>query len=98
VSMPQIPRVDRDQAITDMIEALAMQEAAVAALIHAEAGKVDALVVAGIPAAAATADVESYQAAVSGVIQATAEKQQGLANKLELLMAMIAEMKQVPNP
>jgi hypothetical protein len=44
--------------------------------------------------AALTADVESYQAAISGVIQVTAEKQQSLANKLELLRAMIAEMKQ----
>jgi hypothetical protein len=94
MSLPQIPRVDMDQAITDMIEALALQEAALASLIHAEAGKVDALVAAGIPAAASTADVESYQAAISGVIQVTAEKQQSLANKLELLRAMIAEMKQ----
>ncbi|HYF93558.1 MAG TPA: hypothetical protein VD969_15195 [Symbiobacteriaceae bacterium] len=93
MSMPQIPQVSRDQAITDMIEALAMQEAALAGLIHAEATKVDALVAAGIPAATDTAQVETYQEAVSNVIQTAMDRQQAIANKLELLRTMIAEMR-----
>lgn len=94
MALPQIPQVDRDQAITDMIEALALQEAALASLIHAEAAKIDALVAAGIPAAADTAQVETYQAAVSNVLQTAVGKQQAIAAKLELLRTMIAEMRQ----
>jgi len=94
MGLPQIPQVNRDQAITDMIEALALQEAALAGLIFAEAAKIDALVGAGIPAAADTAQVESYQAAVSGVLQTAMDKQQANFAKLELLRTMIAEMRQ----
>jgi hypothetical protein len=94
MALPQIPRVDREQAITDMIEALALQEAAVAGLIYAEAGKVDALVAAGIPAAENTEAANGYQAAVADVLRVAAEKQQTVVTKLEMLRAMINDMKQ----
>lgn len=94
MGLPQIPQVSRDQAITDMIEALALQEAALAGLINAEATKIDALVAAGIPAATDTAQVESYQAAVSNVLATAMDKQAAISTKLELLRTMIAEMKQ----
>ena len=93
MSLPQIPRVERDQALTDMIEALALQEAALASLIHAEAGKIDALVAAGIPAAGSTEEVNGYQAAVADVLRVATEKQTALSNKLEMIRAMIADMK-----
>lgn len=90
MATPQIPRVDRDQAITDLIEALALQEAAIASLINAEAAKVDALVAAGIPAAETTQEVESFQAAVAGVLQVAAQKAQLAKEKLEMLRTMLA--------
>jgi hypothetical protein len=89
MSLPQLPQVDRDQAINDMIEAMALQEAALASLIHAEAAKIDGLTAAGIPAAADTDKVESFQAAVTAVLQATAEKQQSITAKLDMLRAII---------
>ncbi|HWI61604.1 MAG TPA: hypothetical protein VNT75_07195 [Symbiobacteriaceae bacterium] len=91
MGLPQLPQVNRDQAITDMIEALALQEAALASLIHAEAAKIDALVAAGIPAAADTAQVESYQAAVSGVLQIALARQAANLEKLELLRTIIVQ-------
>jgi hypothetical protein len=87
MALPQIQRVDRDQAITDLIEALALQEAAIASLIHAEAAKIDALVAAGIPAAESTKDVESFQAAVGGVLQVATEKAQTAHEKVNLILA-----------
>jgi len=91
MSLPQIPKVDREQALTDLVEALALQEAALASMIAAEAAKVDALVYAGIPAAASTKDVESYQAAVAAVLQITAQKAQALNSNLQLLRTLLTE-------
>lgn len=88
MALPQIQRVDREQAITDLIEALALQEAAIASLIHAEAAKIDALVAAGIPAAASTKDVESFQAAVVGVLQVATEKAQTTHEKVNMILAL----------
>lgn len=90
MALPQIPRVDREQAITDLIEALALQEAAIASLINAEAGKVDALVASGIPAANNLSEVDSFQAAVVGVLQLVAQKGQASNQQMELLYRMMA--------
>lgn len=93
MAIPQIPQVDREQAITDMIEALALQQAALASLMNAEAAKIDALIAAGMPAATTTAEVESFQAAVANVVQVSGERAQSMVQHLELLRAMIAESK-----
>jgi hypothetical protein len=90
--MPQMPRVDQQQAITDLIEALAMQEAAVASVMNAEAAKIDALIAAGMPAATATADVESFQAAVAQVLQIMANRQEAMIQKLEQIRFLMAEV------
>lgn len=89
MSMPQIPIVTREQALTDMIEALALQEAAIASLVNAEAAKIDALVQAGIPAPTSIEEVNSFQAAVSAVLQISSEKQQAIYSKLELLRSLM---------
>lgn len=96
MAIPQIPQVDRNQAITDMIEAIALQEAAVASLIHAESAKVDALIAAGIPAAASTADVESFQAAVANVLNLANDRQQASNERLALLKEILMLHQQKP--
>lgn len=98
MGLPQIPMVDREQAINDMIEALALQEAAIASLIMAESAKIDALVQAGIPTAATIQEVDSFQASVSTVLQFAADKGQAISSKLELLRNMIGEKRQEPTP
>lgn len=96
MSLPQLPKVDMNQAVADVVEAMALQGAAVASLINAEAAKVDALVAAGMPAAASTADVESFQAAVANVLEVAAQKQQAIHATLELVRSMVAEMNKSP--
>lgn len=98
MSLPQIPTADRDQAINDILEAMAMQEAALASVINAEAAKVDALVAAGIPAAESIEQVNAFQGAVAAVLQLAAQKDQAINQKLELLRSLIAHKSQAPNP
>lgn len=99
MNMPQMREIDRDQAITNLIQALAMQEAAIASLIQAEAGTIDALVQAGIPQAVSIQQVVECQAAVAQVLQVTAEKQQSMNTKLEQIRALVmACQKEMPNP
>lgn len=97
MAMPQIPRVDREQAINDMVEALALQEAALASLIYAEAGKIDGLVAAGIPAPQSIQEVENYQASVAAVLQFAADKAQSMHTKLELLRTMMEQKREQPD-
>ncbi|HEY3364570.1 MAG TPA: hypothetical protein VGK74_05915 [Symbiobacteriaceae bacterium] len=98
MSLPQISQVSRDQALADMIEALALQEAAWASLIDAEATKVDALVKAGIPAAGNVNEVNAYQGAVGSVLQLAATKGQSAGATLELLKLILADKAQPAKP
>ena len=91
MALPQIPIVSADQALSDMLEALALQEAALASLLNAEAAKIDALVAAGMPAPATIQEVEAFQAAVANMIRAVAERQDANLAKLELLRSFMAK-------
>ncbi len=96
MSMPQFPQVDREQALNNMIQALALQEAAIASLIYAEAAKVDALVQHGVPPAESLQQVESFQASITGILQYVAQKSEAINRKLEALKNL-TEFKQMPN-
>ncbi|MFZ5827777.1 MAG: hypothetical protein ACOY94_26025 [Bacillota bacterium] len=91
MALPQIPIVSADQALSDMLEALALQEAALASLLNAEAAKIDALVAAGMPMPATIQEVEAFQAAVANVVRAVAERQDANLAKLELLRSFMVK-------
>jgi hypothetical protein len=91
MSMPQIPAVTAEQALVNMIQAMAMQEAAIASIFHAEAAKIDALVAAGIPGAKEIAEVNGFQTSVKQLIEVLCQRQQATLERLEMMMAMMRD-------
>jgi hypothetical protein len=87
MGMPVLPDVSQEQALTDLLESIALEEAALAALINAEAEKVQAV--------AAKMEqqrhhgrldldeVIDFQKAVAGVVQTAIKMQMLLQFKLE---------------
>jgi hypothetical protein len=91
MSMPQIPAVTAEQALVNMIQAMAMQEAAIASIFCAEAAKIDALVAAGIPGAKEIAEVNGFQMSVKQLIEVLCQRQQATLERLEMMVAMMRD-------
>lgn len=89
MAMPQIPSVSQEQAIINLIQALAMQEAAIASIFNAEAAKIDALVGAGFPAAAEIADVNAFQSHVKEILTVLCQRQQASSERMQMVMALV---------
>lgn len=88
MAMPQIPAVSQEQALINLIQALALQEAAIASIFNAEAAKIDALIAAGFPAAAEIADVNAFQSQIKEILAVLCQRQQSSAERIQMVMAL----------
>lgn len=86
MSNPTIPCVDRQEAITNLIEALALEEAAIAHLINAEAEKAQA-VAEKLPRDLTVQQVLEIQNKIIDVISVLAEKEKQMSEKLTHLLS-----------
>lgn len=89
MALPQIPTVSQEQAIINLIQAVAMQEAAIASIFNAEAAKIDALVTAGFPAAAEVAEVNAFQSHVKEILEILCQRQEASMERIQLVMALM---------
>lgn len=89
MAMPQIPAVSPEQALINLIQALAMQEAAIASILNAEAAKIDALVAAGLPAAAEIAEVNAFQSQIKEILAILCQRQQSSAERIQMIMSLL---------
>lgn len=87
--MPQIPTVTQEQALINLIQAIAMQEAAIASIFNAESAKIDALVAAGLPAAQQIAEVNDFQSHVKEILTVLCQRQQSSMQRIEMMMALL---------
>lgn len=89
MAMPQIPAVSQEQAIINLIQALALQEAAIASIFNAEAAKIDALIAAGFPAAADVAEVNAFQSQIKEILTVLCQRQQSSMERIHLVMSLL---------
>ena len=88
MGMPILPEVSRNQALTDLLESIALEEAALAHLINAEAEKVQALAASmdtkhNPDAKIDLKEISDFQKNVARVIQTVIKMQMLLQFKLE---------------
>ncbi|MGE5673614.1 MAG: hypothetical protein ACM3XM_06955 [Mycobacterium leprae] len=91
MGLPVFPNIQHPapqaQIIDRLLETIALEELALAALINAEAEKVQAVAAAGIIGPVDAAELEAINRAVSEVIREAAVKEGFLARKLTLLLS-----------
>jgi hypothetical protein len=89
MAMPQIPTVSMEQALINLIQAIAMQEAAIASIFNAEAAMIDAMIAAGFPAAAEIAEVNALQSQIKEILAVLCQRQEASMERIQLVMALL---------
>ncbi len=91
---PELPKVpDQQDLLHLLIETVALEELALAALVNAEAEKVQEMVMKGIAAPLTADEAVKINESVRGVILAAGDKEDKLLQKLRFLMAAKEEDK-----
>jgi hypothetical protein len=84
---PLPPPIPQNQIIDYLLETIAFEELALAALINAEAEKIQAVAAAGVMGPVSPEALEAINVSVSSVIQGAAQKEEFLRRKLATILA-----------
>ena len=87
VSAPIIPTRNRNEAINDLLESIALEETAIAHLINAEGEKIQKLVQCNFPAPDCFEQVLEFQQGISNLFDKLIKKQDQLVAKMKLVVS-----------